>query len=69
MMVMKLIPLLFLDNTGYLITVLSPNPKTVVLVIAYPFHLLSVQFAQQQVKLIHNQYCFLTGQVNIPAFD
>ena len=37
-----------------------------VLLIASHFHLLSVPFAQQQVKLIHNQCCFLPGQVDIP---
>ena len=36
----------------------------VVLLIASHFHLLSVPFVQQQVKLIHNQCCFLTGQVD-----
>uniref|UniRef100_A0A3B5PQX3 Ig-like domain-containing protein n=1 Tax=Xiphophorus maculatus TaxID=8083 RepID=A0A3B5PQX3_XIPMA len=33
-----------------------------VLLIANNFHLLSISFAQQQVKLIVNQCCFLSGQ-------
>lgn len=33
-----------------------------VLLIAYNFHLLSIPFAQQHVKCIVNQCCFLSGQ-------
>ena len=33
-----------------------------VLLIAYNFHLLSIPFAQQHVKFIVNQCCFLSGQ-------
>ena len=33
-----------------------------VLLIAYNFHLLSIPFAQQHVKFIVNQCCFLCGQ-------
>lgn len=38
---------------------------SLIALIASPFHLVSVPFAQQQRKPIHNHYCFLIGHIDI----